>query len=85
MPTSASCRFEHMHTYCTVVRARNRHGGWSPRVASNGVRICLRPPAIGLVSDGADAAEPDGERDATDGRILELGWKDFEDECAGVV
>ena len=63
-------------------RARNKHGGWSERVSSTGVRVCLRAPSIGRVSDGLDPSEADGERDASAFGYMEVGWADFKDECA---
>ena len=77
------CLLEHMQNYCTVVRAQNLHGAWSARVASSGVRVCTEPPAHGVVSDGFDPEELDGERDfARMPRDVHVIWNGFDDLCA---
>lgn len=81
------CRLEHFVSYCVVVRAQNKHGGWSARKRSSGVRVCLEPPQHGTVSDGIDMDEPDGERDfAQRPEDVVTRWGGFDDRCAmGIV
>jgi hypothetical protein len=85
---SAACKLPHHSTWCAVVRARNMHGLWGPRVRSDGVRVCTQGPTIGTVSDGTSPLYGQ-EMDyvyavAPVGANADLEWSGFTDSCAPI-
>ena len=65
-------------SYCTVVTAFNKHGGWRT-LRSSGMRVCTKTPIAGNVSDGYDGMEADREIDATATGYMDSSWVGFDD------